>query len=38
MVKYATAASEQLFVSEYRLQLPTEKEIQNFIESKIQIL
>jgi len=35
MVKYATAANEQLFVSEYRLNLPTEKEIQAYIESKI---
>ena len=35
MVKYATAASEQLFVSEYRLNLPSEKEIQNYIETKI---
>ncbi len=35
MVKYATAANEQLFVSEYRLNLPTETEIQKYIESKI---
>jgi len=35
MVKYATAANEQLFVSEYRLNLPSEEEIQTYIESKI---
>lgn len=35
MVKYATADSEQLFVSEYRLQLPTEDEIQAYVASKI---
>jgi len=38
MVKYATAASEQLFVSEYRLNLPTEEEIQAYIESKMKNL
>jgi len=35
MVKYATAANEQLFVSEYRLNLPSEAEIQAYVESKI---
>lgn len=35
MVKYASAASEQLFVSEYRLQLPTEDEIQAYVTSKV---
>ena len=35
MVRYATAANEQLFVSEYRLNLPSENEIQAYIESKM---
>lgn len=35
MVKYATATSNQLFVSEYRLQLPSEEEIQEYVVSKI---
>ncbi len=35
MVKYATAADKQLFVSEYRLNLPSEKEIQDYIKTKI---
>lgn len=35
MVKYATAANEQLFVSEYRLKLPTEQEIQAYVETKL---
>lgn len=35
MVRYATAANENVFVTEYRLQLPTELEIQKFVESKI---
>jgi predicted nuclease of restriction endonuclease-like (RecB) superfamily len=34
MVKYATAANKQLFVSEYQLNLPTEDEIQAYVESK----
>jgi len=35
MVKYATAADKQLFVSEYRLNLPSEKQIQDYIKTKI---
>ena len=35
MVKYATAADKQLFVNEYRLNLPSEEEIQAYIETKI---
>lgn len=35
MVKYATAADKYLFVNEYRLNLPSEKEIQAYIETKI---
>ena len=38
MVKYATAANEQLFVSEYRLNLPSEAEIQAYVESKIKLV
>ncbi|HAN78226.1 MAG TPA: hypothetical protein DCQ31_10880 [Bacteroidales bacterium] len=38
MVRYAIAGNEQLFVSEYRLQLPSESEIQAYVESKIQTL
>ncbi len=37
MVKYATATTQQLFVSEYRLNLPTEAEIQAFVESKVKL-
>ena len=36
MVKYATAGNDQLFVSEYRLNLPSEAEIQAFLEAKVQ--
>ena len=35
MVKYATASDKQLFVNEYRLNLPSEEEIQTYIETKI---
>ena len=35
MVRYALANSENLFVSQYRLQLPTEEELQRFLEDQL---
>jgi len=37
MVKYATVSNKNLFVNEYKLNLPTEKELQAFIEHKIKL-
>jgi len=35
MVKYATASNKNLFVNEYKLNLPSEEELQAFVEQKI---
>ena len=35
MVKYATASKENIFVNEYKLNLPSEEELQAFVEQKI---
>lgn len=35
MVRYARAVSEQVFVSEYKLNLPTEKEIYEYVKTKV---
>jgi hypothetical protein len=35
MVRYATADKENLAVNQYKLQLPSEKELQQFIEVQL---